>query len=73
MGAQLKKVITEIDIVNLYRSGSSTITIDANSLITPAAKDKINDLKIKIINPESESKKENTEFKQPYKELKKVE
>ena len=32
--------------------------IDSNTLVTPAAKDKINDLKIKILNPESDSKKD---------------
>lgn len=54
----MKKVITEIDVINLYRSGSSSIKIDRNTLITPAAKDKLNDLKIKIISSESEPKKE---------------
>lgn len=54
----MKKVITEIDVINLYRSGTSTIKIDRNTLITPAAKDKLNDLKIKIINSDTEQKKE---------------
>ena len=54
----MKKIITELDIVNLYRSGSASIMIDSNTLVTPAAKDKINDLKIKIINPDSDSKKD---------------
>jgi len=53
----LKKVITEIDIVNLYRTGVYRIKIDSDSLMTPAAKDKLNDLKIKIINSEEESVK----------------
>ena len=53
----MKKIITEVDIINLYRAGSNTIKIDYNTLVTPAAKDKINDLKIKILNPESEPKK----------------
>ena len=53
----MKKIITEVDIINLYRAGSNTIKIDSNTLITPAAKDKNNDLKIKILNPESETKK----------------
>jgi len=57
----LKKVITEIDVINLYRSGSSSIKIDRNTLITPAAKDKLNDLKIKVINSESEPKKKITD------------
>ena len=54
----MKKIITELDILNLYRSGSASIMIDSNTLVTPAAKDKINDLKIKILNPESDSKKD---------------
>lgn len=57
----MKKVITEIDVINLYRSGNSSIKIDHNTLITPAAKDKLNDLKIKVINSESEPKKEITD------------
>ncbi len=57
----MKKVITEIDVVNLYRSGSSSIKVDRNTLLTPAAKDKLNDLKIKIINSDSEeTQKEKT-------------
>ncbi|MEN8192961.1 MAG: ribose 5-phosphate isomerase B [Bacteroidota bacterium] len=56
-----KKIITEIDVVNLYRSGNSVIKIEANTLITPAARDKINDLKIKIVNPESSTIKETSE------------
>jgi len=57
----LKKVITEIDIINLYRAGSKTIKIDTESLITPAARDKLNDLKIKIVQPELEIAKNETE------------
>jgi len=57
----LKKVITEIDIINLYRAGSETIKIDTESLITPAARDKLNDLKIKIVQPELEIAKNETE------------
>ncbi len=53
----MKKIITEVDIINLYRAGNNTIKIDSNTLVTPAAKDKINDLKIKTLNPESEPKK----------------
>lgn len=53
----MKKIITEVDVINLYRMGSDTIRIDSNTLVTPAAKDKINDLKIKVLNPESIPKK----------------
>ena len=57
----MKKVITEIDIISLYRAGSDTIKIDTDSLITPAARDKLNDLKIKIVQPELEIAKNETE------------
>lgn len=56
----MKKIITEVDVINLYRAGSDTIRIDSNTLITPAAKDKINDLKIKVLNLESEPQKEDS-------------
>lgn len=57
----MKKIITEVDVINLYRAGSDLIKIDSNTLVTPAAKDKINDLKIKVLNPESVPKKEVSE------------
>ncbi len=44
----MKKIITEIDIVNLYKSGSRILSLSGLELITPAAKDKIHDYKIKL-------------------------
>lgn len=44
----MRKVITENDVINLYRSGNRIINIDGDVLITPAARDKIYDLKLKI-------------------------
>ncbi|VAX23424.1 Ribose 5-phosphate isomerase B [hydrothermal vent metagenome] len=57
----MKKVITEIDVINLYRSGTGTVKVDRNTIVTPAARDKLNDLKIKVISSESEPKKEITD------------
>ncbi len=44
-----RKLITENDIVNLVRKGVSVLHVDKNALITPAARDKINDLKITVV------------------------
>lgn len=57
----MKKIITEVDVINLYRAGRDLIRIDSNTLVTPAAKDKISDLKIKVLNPESGTRKEVSE------------
>lgn len=46
----MKKVITETDIVRIFQSGITLVTIDENVILTPAAKDKILHLKMKIVN-----------------------
>jgi ribose 5-phosphate isomerase B len=43
-----KKLITESDVVSLIKEGKNLLYIDSNTLITPAARDKINERKIKI-------------------------
>jgi len=56
----MKKVITEIDIIRIFQSGITKVTIDENVILTPAARDKIHQLKMKIIhnNSQIESKTE---------------
>jgi ribose 5-phosphate isomerase B len=44
-----RKLITENDIVALVRKGVNTLHVEKNAIITPAARDKINDLKITVI------------------------
>ena len=44
-----KKLITERDIQNLVLKGKSKLEITGNEIITPAAKDKINENLIKIV------------------------
>lgn len=44
----MKKLITENDILNLFKKGQNSIIIPKDSLITPAAKDKIKELGILI-------------------------
>lgn len=44
-----KKVITERDIQNLYRSGINTIYIRHESVLTPLAMDYINDNNLKVV------------------------
>lgn len=49
-----KKLITESDVVSLIKEGKNLLYIDPNTLITPAARDKINEQKIKIVENERE-------------------
>lgn len=44
-----RKLITENDIVALVRKGVNVLHADKNAIITPAARDKINDLKITVV------------------------
>ncbi len=44
-----KKLITEVDILNLIKKGVKTLALDENHLVTPAAQDKIRDQKIQIV------------------------
>ncbi len=44
----MKKVITERDVIESYKTGSKNIAVNSNDIITPLAKEKINDLGIKI-------------------------
>lgn len=44
-----KKLITEIDIINLTRKGKFKLEVSGNEIFTPAAKDKIKDYSIELI------------------------
>ncbi len=44
-----KKLITEIDIVNLLRKGKYKLEIFGNEIFTPAAKDKIKEASIELV------------------------
>ena len=54
----MKKVITETDVIKIFQSGSTKITIDENVILTPAARDKILHLKMKIVHNDSHSENE---------------
>jgi len=54
-----KKLITERDIQNLVLNGKSKLEITGNEIITPAAKDKINENLIKIVRLEKYSNGQN--------------
>ena len=53
-----RKLITENDIVTLVRKGVNVLHVDKNTIITPAARDKINDLKIAVIIDEENKERE---------------
>lgn len=61
----MKKLITENDILNLFKKGQNSIIIPKNSLITPAAKDKIKELGISISSEVSLQKKSDAEILSP--------
>ncbi len=44
-----RNLITENDVVALSKSGKNVLYVEPNTLITPAAKDKIHDLKIDVV------------------------
>lgn len=54
----MKKVITETDVIKIFQSGSTKITTDNNVILTPAARDKILHLKMKIVHNDSHSESE---------------
>jgi ribose 5-phosphate isomerase B len=48
----MKKVYTEYDIIQLSLKGKTTLNLGPEDILTPSAKDKVNELKIKIIRKE---------------------
>jgi ribose 5-phosphate isomerase B len=46
----MKRVITESDVIKLYKEGGRTFPLGDNELLTPLAKDKLRELKIKLVN-----------------------
>jgi len=55
-----RKLITEKDIQNLLLTGKRTLEITGNEIITPAAKDKINESLIKTVKVNFPSTKDNS-------------
>ena len=49
----MKRVITESDVLKLYKEGARTFPVGENELFTPLAKDKLKELKIKIVKKKS--------------------
>ncbi|MFH0734414.1 MAG: ribose 5-phosphate isomerase B [bacterium] len=47
----MKKLITEQQIIDLYKKGISEFEIENNSIITPLANDKLKEYNIKIVKP----------------------
>ncbi len=53
-----RKLITENDIVALVRKGVNVLHVEKSAIITPAARDKINDLKITVIIDDENKRRE---------------
>ena len=49
----MKRVITESEVLKLYKEGARTFPVGENELFTPLAKDKLKELKIKLVKKES--------------------
>jgi ribose 5-phosphate isomerase B len=45
----MRKVITESDILKIYKAGGRTVPVEDNDMFTPLAKDKMKELKIKAV------------------------
>ena len=45
----MKRIITESEIVKIFKEGGRTIPVDDNEMFTPLAKDKIKELKLKVV------------------------
>lgn len=46
----MKKLITELDIINLIKTGNKVLIVEDNTVFTPLALDKIKEKKVTIIN-----------------------
>ncbi len=46
--AEVKTLVTEMDVLDAYKNGSKRIICDKNAVITPLAKDKAQELDVKI-------------------------
>ena len=62
----MKRVITESEIIKLYKNGAKTIPLGDDEFFTPLAKDKLKELKIKIVKKVPASEIESY-FKDPIK------
>ena len=45
----MKKLITELDVIRIYKNGIRAIPLDGTEILTPSAKDKINELGMKTV------------------------
>ncbi len=57
----MKKLITELDIIKLHKSGVKIIPIGDNEILTPLAQDKVKDLGLKIVTKEEAARINNAE------------
>ena len=45
----MRKVITESDIIKIYKDGGKTVPVEDNDMFTPLANDKMRELKMKVV------------------------
>ncbi len=57
----MKKLITELDIIKLHKSGVKIIPIGENEILTSLAQDKVKDLGLKIVTKEEAARINNAE------------
>lgn len=67
-----KKLVTEQDILNTIYNGKRKFEVFGNELFTPAAKDKINELGIKLVNVSSNPNKTFSQRSGPFNKYKNV-
>lgn len=60
----MKTVFTEQDIIALHRRGSSIIPADKSDIFTPSAKDKIKELRMKIVDKNDDMKADKDSFEE---------
>lgn len=52
----MKRVITESEVLKLYKEGARTFPVGEDDIFTPLAKDKLKELKIKLVKKFLQSK-----------------
>ncbi len=58
----MKNLVTEREVLNLHKAGSTVLTVGKNDIITPAALDKLKQYKIKIVRKEEADKIISSDF-----------
>ena len=68
----MKKLFTELDIMNIQHEGKKNVFVDSNTIITPAALDKIRDLGLEILQKKNDPENITTQTATQNSNIKKV-